>query len=501
MPTIVFAHRYLLSCVVLSVGALALSAQPPSPAAAPKAGMGIMVGELTSASANVQLRLTSTDTLVERDLPGLAGTVSFQLYKEGSDQVVGKQILKASEHRDFIARATFKSLIPGTRYRCETELASDTGAVTAGPVARFKTLPATDATAEVRFVVVTGMNYAKFHGDSRIDLKQHRIENNTNLPAPYAGVDKHLGYPALASILKLQPNFFVGTGDNVYYDTPDKPRAKTVVELRQKWHEQFVQPRFRDLFAAVPTYWMIDDHDYRQDDCDNSGNYHPLPVLGRRLMLEQLPVAQADDADAKTYRTFRIGKDLQIWLTENRMYRSDNAMEDGPEKTIWGAEQKAWLMKTLEASDATFKLLISPTPMVGPDDKRKTDNHTNIGGFRTERDQFFAWLKTKQLDKGNFFVICGDRHWQYHAIDPSGIEEFSCGALVDANSRLGRKAGDPASTDSDGLIKQPYLQDPRSGGFLEVVLTPAGDSQPSTLNFRWRDELGVVLHETSKPAK
>jgi len=32
------------------------------------------------------------------------------------------------------------------------------------------------------------------------------------------------------------------------------------------------------------------------------------------------------------------------------------------------SEQNGWLKQTLKASDATFKLLISPTPMVGPDD-------------------------------------------------------------------------------------------------------------------------------------
>lgn len=157
--------------------------------------MGIMVGELTSAAANVQVRLTSSDTLIDRDLPGLAGTVVFQLYKEGSEQLVAKQILKASQQRDFIARATFRSLDPATRYRCETELTSSAGVSQPGPQARFKTLPAIDAPAEVRFVVVTGMNYAKFHGDDRIDQKQHKVENNTNLPAPYAGVDKHLDIP------------------------------------------------------------------------------------------------------------------------------------------------------------------------------------------------------------------------------------------------------------------------------------------------------------------
>lgn len=54
------------------------------------------------------------------------------------------------------------------------------------------------------------------------------------LPAPYAGPDGRLAYPALDAMRSLRPHFFVGTGDNVYYDTPDKFRAKTVPEMRQK---------------------------------------------------------------------------------------------------------------------------------------------------------------------------------------------------------------------------------------------------------------------------
>jgi alkaline phosphatase/alkaline phosphatase D len=296
----------------------------------------------------------------------------------------------------------------------------------------------------------------------------------------------------------LKPNFFVGTGDNVYYDTPTKPRAQTIAELRQKWHEQFVQPRYRDLFAAVPTYWMIDDHDYRIDDGDNSGDYDPSPEVGRNTMLEQLPVGSAGDRDVKTYRTHRISKDLQVWFPENRMYRSPNAMPDGPDKSIWGKEQKAWLMRTLKDSDATFKLLISPTPMVGPDDLRKFDNHTNVKGFQHERDEFFAWLKETGILGKNFYILCGDRHWQYHSIHPAGVEEFSCGALVDANARLGRKPGDPQSTDPRGLIKQPYVQNPASGGFLLVEVAPAADGKPATLTFKHHDERGTVLYEHVK---
>jgi len=181
------------------------------------------------------------------------------------------------------------------------------------------------------------------------------------------------------------------------------------------------------------------------------------------------------------------------------MYRSPNATPDGPEKTIWGAEQKAWLTRTLAESDATFKLLISPNPMIGPDDARKTDNHTNIGGFQYERDEFFAWLKKSGVAK-QFFLVCGDRHWQYHSIHPMGIEEFSCGALVDSNARNGRKPGDPLGTDPKGTIRQVYSQKTPSGGFLIIEVTPATVARSATLSFGFYDENGAQLHEHRKIA-
>jgi len=470
-----------------------------------------MVGEVTPTSVHMQVRLSEGMQLRDRELAGVSGTVLFSLKEFESKGDPASKLVEASADRDFIARASFDNLKPGTHYICKTSLAPKSVTTTSeeprhlagkenGPTATFKTLPGRGKSVPAKFVVVTGMNYAKFHGDNRIDRAQHLLENNTDLPKSYSGPDKELGYPALESILKLEPDFFVGTGDNVYYDTPDNPRAESINELRQKWHEQFVQPRFRNLFAKVPTYWMIDDHDYRIDDGDNSGDHKPSPEMGRRMMLEQLPVAASgEDKTAKTYRTHRVTGDLQIWFLENRMYRSDNATKDGPEKTIWGLEQKAWLKETLQESDATFKVLISPTPMIGPDDIRKTDNHTNHGGFRHERDEFFSWLKETGLDKQNFYIICGDRHWQYQSIHPSGIEEFSCGALIDANSRLGRQPGDSESTDPEGLIKQPYSQKERSGGFLMVTSTsPKSEGTPSVLTFIWHDEKGAVLHRTEK---
>jgi len=473
---------------------------PPADAAVPTATMAAMVGELTDTSALLQMRLTQSDRLENGDVAGAWGVAEFQLRAAEDAEIVATQTALALPQRDFIARVSFSNLQPGTRYLCSTRFGASTESLQPGPQLSFRTHPGPKLAQTVRFVVVTGMNYAKFHGDDRIDRTRHLIKNNTQLPQPYAGPDKHLGYPALASILKLQPDFFVGTGDNVYYDTPDDPRAYRVKEMRQKWHEQFIQPRYTDLFAKVPTYWMVDDHDYRYDDGDNSGEALPLPETARRILLEQLPIAPAHEPAAKTYRTYRVSPELQIWFTENRFYRSPNDLPDGPEKTIWGAEQKRWLMDTLVASDAQFKLLISPTPMIGPDDLRKNDNHCDVGGFQYERDEFFRFLQTHGLDQRNFFIVCGDRHWQYHALDSTGIEEFSCGALVDANSRLGRMPGDPEGTDPEGLIKHLHYQTERSGGFLMISSHPSDTTESAKLEIEFFDVRGASLYQHQIPA-
>lgn len=451
---------------------------------------GVMAGEVTENSVILQSRLTETKRTTDGDIPGATGIAQFELSRQPDFKKVSKtNWLHAVPQNDFIVKAKISGLQPGTRYYYRLRYGSDCENLKSGPICEFRTLYGQHISKPVSLVVVTGMNFAFFQKGSR-----------GNGRGAYRGEDKVLGFPALASILKLKPDYFVGTGDNVYYDHPVKTRAKTKTAMRRKWHEQFSQPRFRKLFRSLPTYWEKDDHDFRYNDSDNRPGKLPSAELGKTIFLEQLPVVDLINPSAKTYRTFRINRDLQIWLTEGRDYRSPNNMPDGPEKSLWGQDQIVWLERTLLESDATFKILISPTPLIGPDGKGKRDSHINIGGFRHERTLFFDWLKKNRFLKKNFYFVCGDRHWQYHALDPSGFEEFSCGALVDANSRLGVKPGSKNSTDPDGLIHQIYTQKKKSGGFLKIEVTPPRDNLKSQLHFAFYDEKGSLLYGHTKQA-
>lgn len=97
-------------------------------------------------------------------------------------------------------------------------------------------------------------------------------------------------------------------------------------------------------------------------------------------------------------------------------------MPDGPEKTIWGHDQMEWFKSTVRQSDATFKVLISPTPFVGPDRGKKNDNHANIG-FKYEDDQL-----NSLVSRINMVAVRSDRRLQYSSRDAeTGVMEFSCG--------------------------------------------------------------------------
>ena len=438
---------------------------------------GCMSGELSDTSVLIQTRLTETAGLdANEDILGSPGRVRFQWSADEAFADTEKTAWKnALPNADYIVRFRLKNLSPGKRYYYRAEYGPTADDLRIGPTCSFKTLPGKSSDVVTHFVMTSCMNYNKF---------MYGKLGNAGPVITATEEDKRLGFPAFVAIKKLKPDFMIGSGDIVYYDNKIN-NAQRLSELRQCWHEQFRFPRLIECFADVPAYWSKDDHDFRYNDSDNSSARLPYRQTGIDVFREQLPITETEDAKSPTYRTHRVNQWLQLWFTEGRDYRSDNRMPDGPDKTLWGAAQIKWLKRTLRESDAKFKIIVSPTPLVGPDMAKKSDNHTSLNGFRNEADSFFRWLKENELE--DLIVFCGDRHWQYFSIHPSGVREFACGALNDENSRLGIAPGDPDGTDPDRLVQQKYISKEPTGGFLHVT---AGDA----LMIEHRDDHGKVLH-------
>ncbi len=358
-----------------------------------------------------------------------------------------------SADSDFTAQWKLDDLKPDREYAAVVEARAIGGdQPTAVVRGRFRTAPPADTAKKITFCMTTCHDFIR-----RDDgLKGHKI------------------YPSMS---KIDPDFVVHAGDIEYYDK-ERPWAWTIELMRFKWGRIFALPNNRDFYQHTTSYFLKDDHDTLKNDCWAGQTFGAVSFeQGVKLFNEeQFP------SHTPRYMTVRWGRDLQVWFLEGRDYRSPNDMPDGPEKTILGAEQKQWLRQTLNESEAAFKLVFSPTPIVGPDRDNKKDNHANEI-FDHEGHE----LRAELAKHDGVIVLCGDRHWQYASVDAeTKLWEFGCGPGSEKH-QFGWKPGD----------ERPVHRFLRvDGGFLSGEVTYAGgDKQQPQLTLRHRKVTGKPVSE------
>ncbi len=435
-------------------------------------GSGVKVGEMSDTAAIVHVRLTAEP---EQDADGLiagcegSARLHYGLQESGDGDTV-TEWANAAADEDYSTQFQLKSLTPGSRHFYTVEYRNDDpddGAAKRSERFSFVTAPSRDVRTKVTFQVTTGQDYC--------------------------------GEGTYVHMAAQRPDFLVSTGDNVYYDNLDYSRtrsenrsaARDVQAAYEAYQMMYGMPLMKQYFEHIGGYFEKDDHDYRFNDADRWQQWvagdggrpdgEPEQWLtheeGIRVFKQVFPMSDP------TYRTFRWGKGVQIWLLEGRDYRSPNAMADGPDKTLLGARQVAWLKRTLLESDADWRVVISPTPIIGPDRVTKNDNHANLNGFWTEGQALLDWINDNQLN--NLMLICGDRHWQYESVDRRNgreIREFSCGPTCDLHA-----AAVPPITEAHEGVTQPYSAS--TGGFLTVSYDP-----DRSLTFEFFDETGNALY-------
>ncbi len=331
--------------------------------------------------------------------PGANGSVRVLYKPEDAVDFSSTSWEKVDPEECFARQFKLENLKPATSYTLRVESRDETSRGAGQTVeGRFRTAPLPTESASVSFAVSTGQEFA------------HK--------------DRPDGFKIYPSMIAMNLDFFVHTGDIVYYDK----LAKNADLARWHWDRVYSLPTNVDFHRQTSSYFIKDDHDTWMNDCWPAMKSKYMGEFtfkqGQAIFLEQVPMSR------RTYRTFRWGKDLQIWLVEGRDFRSANDMPDGPDKTIWGAKQKRWFKQSVSESDATFRVLISPTPLVGPDRGSKNDNHANAG-FTVEGDELRSFIASQK----NMVVVCGDRHWQYVSVDSkSGVREYSCGPASDEHA-------------------------------------------------------------------
>lgn len=206
------------------------------------------------------------------------------------------------------------------------------------------------------------------------------------------------GYRVYESMRRLQPDFFIHSGDQIYADgplqaevklddgsiwrnlvTPAKSKvAQTLDDYRGNFAYNLLDANKLRFMAEVPFLVQWDDHEVRN-------NWYPGQVIGaaeKRYQERELSVLAARARQAmfeynafridtndpqRIYRAFNYGPLLDVFMLDERSYRGANSPNrqsaSTPDAAFLGAAQMRWIKQSLLRSRSTWKVIASDMPI------------------------------------------------------------------------------------------------------------------------------------------
>ncbi|MFF5727271.1 alkaline phosphatase D family protein [[Kitasatospora] papulosa] len=204
------------------------------------------------------------------------------------------------------------------------------------------------------------------------------------------------GYRVYDEMRRLDPDFFLCSGDNIYADgvlepsvtlpdgrvwrnitTPEKSKvAETLDEYRGNFRYNLLDEHLRAFNAQVPSVVQWDDHEVRNnwypgqilDDARyTEKDVDVLAARSMRAFREYFPVPTLQGAprERRMHRVVRHGPLLDVFVLDMRTFRNANSPGRQSDDTtgILGAEQLSWLKRELSRSRATWKVIAADMPL------------------------------------------------------------------------------------------------------------------------------------------
>lgn len=373
-------------------------------------------------------------------------------------RVVERRELRAQEAADHTVRAAVTGLSAATDYYYRFVA----GDVTS-QLGRTRTAAAPDSEAHARFAVASCQDYVgrHFHSwrllaerDEPLDfilfLGDYFYETTLTKGARVPTEARHFELP---DGLALGPN-----GD-------EGRAAVTLADFRALYRTVRGDPDLKLVHSLFPFIAVWDDHEFGNDCWGDHLNHFDgaqgderntaAREAATRAFFEYVPVepelqAAAFPDDLKLYRSFRFGRHVELFITDQRYYRDDHLIDEGPKDpevgklgensllgsrtwvrkepfdareaaappTMLGKPQLEWLVSSVRASDATWKLIGSQTMLAQLVVDLSNENISDLlkrkfyfkldqwDGFRTERRDLLERLAGTQ----NVVFLSGDLH-------------------------------------------------------------------------------------------
>ena len=210
--------------------------------------------------------------------------------------------------------------------------------------------------------------------------------------------------PAFDELARRRPDAFVWQGDLNYADTLG-PLAQTMSGYAGVWREFLANPRMEDLLGRASFVAQRDDHDYGLQDA-NAETLVPWGLAPWDALVEPRPFVR-----------FTAGV-AEVWVLDQRQFKTDPSAPDDESKTLLGAAQRDWLLRTLAASPAAFKVVCSPCTLA-PLPANARDGSW-AAGYTHERDLILRHVADHV--RGTTIFVTGDTHWTL-AYESGGLFE------------------------------------------------------------------------------
>ncbi|AZM63542.1 MULTISPECIES: alkaline phosphatase D family protein [unclassified Streptomyces] len=331
----------------------------------PRADWGVQTGDVTRHSGLVWVRSDRPARMIVET----SATESFRHPRRWYGPLLGPAT-------DFTGTTRLRGLPPGEQIHYRVRLADPDDPRRAGaPVTgTFRTVP--DRRRDgVRFV---------WSGD---------------LAGQGWGINPDLGgYRIFDAMARLDPDFFLFSGDTIYADGPiastaalpdggvwrnitteEKSKvAETLAEFRGNFRYNLLDEHLRRFNARVPSIVQWDDHEVRNNwypgqriaDTDTRYEEKSVDVLAaraRRAFSEYFPMStlRPGAREGRVHRVLRQGPLLDVFVLDMRTYRGANSPGDQAvdPQGILGREQLDWLKRELARSRAVWKVIAADMPI------------------------------------------------------------------------------------------------------------------------------------------
>ena len=248
-------------------------------------------------------------------------------------------------------------------------------------------------------------------------------------------------FNAYAAIANEQVDAVIHLGDYIYEYGPNKYGdtsfqrknipAHEIVSL-QDYRDRYSQYRLdedlQNLHSSVPFINIWDDHEITnnayvsgaQNHQDDEGDYETRKNIARQVFYEWLPIRDNE----KHYRKFRFGNTLELLMLDERLAgrtAQPDSLSDprrtASNHTLLGDTQMQWLIKNLENSTSTWKVIGNQVIFSYSDwgYERFRQNMDAWDGYPNDQVQLTKAIKEKKID--NLVFVTGDTHtaWAFEA--------------------------------------------------------------------------------------